>query len=85
MSGWRFQLAKASAMSGKGSNTAPVVVREYRHSRNECVRALELLLKKSVSNMAAERTPEPDSCNDAAIVRNTEGVSHVEQRLDRPA
>ena len=28
---------------------------------------------------------EPDSCNDAAIVRNTEGVSHVEQRPDRPS
>jgi len=28
---------------------------------------------------------EPDSCNDAAIVRNTKGVSHVEQRPDRPA
>jgi hypothetical protein len=53
-------LAKVSAMSGKGRNTAPVVVREYRHSRNECVRALELLLKKSVSNIAAEPAPEPD-------------------------
>jgi hypothetical protein len=71
-------------MSGRGRNAAPVVVREYRHSRNECIRALELLLKKSVSNMAAERTPEPDSCNDA-IVRNTEEVSHVGQRLDRPS
>jgi len=28
---------------------------------------------------------EPDSCNDAAIVRDTEGVSHVEQRPDRPS
>ena len=72
-------------MSGRGRNAAPVVVREYRHSRNECVCALELLLKKSVSNMAAEPAPEPDSCNDAAIVRNTEEVSHVEQRLDRPS
>jgi hypothetical protein len=33
----------------------------------------------------AEPAPEPDSCNDAAIVRNTEKVSHVEQRLDRPS
>jgi hypothetical protein len=32
-----------------------------------------------------ERAPEPDGCNDAAIVRNTEEVSHVEQRLDRPS
>ena len=28
---------------------------------------------------------ELDSCNDAAIVRNTEGVSHVDQRPDRPS
>jgi len=34
---------------------------------------------------AAEPAPEPDSCNDAAIVRNTEEVRHVEQRLDRPS
>ncbi len=72
-------------MSGRGRNAAPVVVREYRHSQDECVRALELLLKKAISNMAAERAPEPDSRNDAAIVRNTEEVSHVEQRLDRPS
>jgi hypothetical protein len=58
-------------MSGRGRNAAPVVVREYRHSQDECVRALELLLKKAVSNMATERAPEPDSRNDAAIVRNT--------------
>ena len=42
-------------MSGRGRNAAPVVVREYRHSQDECVRALELLLKKAISNMAAER------------------------------
>jgi hypothetical protein len=70
-------------MSGKGRNTAPVVVRQYRYSRNECVRALELLLKESVSNMAAEPAPKTDSCNDVAIVRNTEEVSHLEQRPDR--
>ena len=28
---------------------------------------------------------EPDSCNGAAIVTNTEEVSHVEQRPDRPS
>jgi hypothetical protein len=28
---------------------------------------------------------EPDSCNDAAIVRNTEEVSYVEHRPDRPS
>jgi hypothetical protein len=52
-------------MSGRGRNAAPVVVREYRHSRDECVRALELLLKKSISNMAAERAREPDSRDEA--------------------
>jgi len=72
-------------MSGRGRNAAPVVVREYRYSRDECVRALEQLLKKSVSNMAAERAPENNNCNDAAIVRNTEEVSHVDQRPDRPS
>ena len=34
---------------------------------------------------AKKITAEPDSCNDAAIVRSTEGVSHVEQRPDRPS
>jgi hypothetical protein len=60
-------------MSGRGRNAAPVVVREYRHSRDECVRALELLMKKSVSNMAAESAPWPDSCNDAAMLKTERG------------
>ena len=47
-------------MSGRGRDAAPVVVREYRHSQDECLRALELLLKNAISNMAAERAPEPD-------------------------
>ena len=34
---------------------------------------------------AAEPAPKPDSCNDTAVVRHTEGVSHVEQRPDRPS
>jgi hypothetical protein len=34
---------------------------------------------------AKKMATEPDSCNDVAIVRNTEGVSHVDQRPDRPA
>ena len=32
-----------------------------------------------------EPASDPDSSNDAAMVRNTEGVSHVEQRHDRPS
>jgi hypothetical protein len=58
-------------MSGRGRNAAPVVVREYRHSRNECVRALELLLKKSVSTMAAERAPEPDGRDGTKLQRDS--------------
>jgi hypothetical protein len=38
------------------------------------------ILDSHAKKMAAEPTPEPDSCSDAAIVRHTEGVSHVEQR-----
>jgi hypothetical protein len=34
---------------------------------------------------AKKKAVELDSCNDAAIVRNIEGVSHVDQRLDRPS
>jgi len=34
---------------------------------------------------AKKMSAEPDSCNDAAIVGNTEGVSHVDQRPDRPS
>ncbi len=41
------------------------------------------LRKFHESNMAAEPAPKSDSCNDVAIVRNTEGVSDVDQRPDR--
>jgi hypothetical protein len=34
---------------------------------------------------AKKMAAEPDSCNDAAIVRHTEEVSHVDQRSDRPS
>jgi hypothetical protein len=33
----------------------------------------------------SKKATEPDSCNDAAFVRNTEEVSHVERRHDRPS
>jgi hypothetical protein len=41
--------------------------------------------KYQESEKPVEPASEPDSCNDAAIVRNPEEVSHVEQRLDRPS
>jgi hypothetical protein len=31
---------------------------------------------------AKKKAAKSDRCNDAAIVKNTEGVSHVEQRRD---
>jgi hypothetical protein len=37
------------------------------------------------SKGTAEPASESDGCNDAAVVRNTEEVSHVEQRPDRPS
>jgi len=35
--------------------------------------------------MTTEPAAEPNSCNDAAIVRNTEEVSDVEQQPDGPS
>jgi hypothetical protein len=43
------------------------------------------ILDCHAKKMAAEPAPKPDSCNDAAVVRHTEGVSHVEQRPHRPS
>jgi hypothetical protein len=57
-------------MSGRSRNAAPVVVREYRHSQDECVRALELLLRKAISNMAVERAPEPDGHDEAKELKH---------------
>jgi hypothetical protein len=62
----------------------PVVVRRYEPSPDPCARALEVLLSPTVSKKAAGPAAEPDGRNDAAIVRDTEGVSHVEQKPDRP-
>jgi hypothetical protein len=47
-------------------------------------RIYALAMQKYQENeMPAEFAHEPDSCNDAAKVTNTEEVSHVEQRPDR--
>jgi hypothetical protein len=37
-----------------------IISRHYRNAPSYCAQALELLLKKPVSNMAAEPAPEPD-------------------------
>ena len=39
-----------------------IVSREYKNSPEECARAIELLLTKSVSK-AARPAPEPDGCD----------------------
>jgi len=48
---------------------------------NALAAVYRFILDCHVKKMATE----PDSRNDAAIVRNTEGVGHVEQRPDRPS
>jgi hypothetical protein len=52
---------------------------------NALANVYRFILDCYTEKMAAEPAPEPDSCNDIAIVRNTEGVSHVDQRPDRPS
>jgi hypothetical protein len=52
---------------------------------NVLANVYRFILDCHAKKMAAEPAPEPASCNDAAIVRNTEEASHVEQRLDRPS
>ena len=47
--------------------------------------ALTACYRFILDSHAKKIAAEPDSCNDAAIVRNTEEVSHVEQRPDRPS
>ena len=52
---------------------------------NVLANVYRFILDCHAKKMAAEPAPEPDSCNDAAKVRNTKEVGHVEQRLDRPS
>jgi hypothetical protein len=42
--------------------------------------ALAAVYRFILDSHAKKMATEPDSCSDAAIVRHTEGVSHVEQR-----
>ena len=41
------------------------------------------ILDCRAKTQVAEPAFDPDSSNDAAMVRNTKGVNHVEQRHDR--
>jgi hypothetical protein len=52
---------------------------------NALANVYRFILDSRAKKMAAEPAPKPDSCNDAAVVRHTEGVSHVEQRPHRPS
>jgi hypothetical protein len=52
---------------------------------NALATVYRFILDCHAKKKAAEPAPKPDSCHDAAIVRNTEEVSHVEQRPDRPS
>jgi len=48
---------------------------------NVLANVYRFILDCHAKNMA----PEPDSCNEAALVKDTEEVSNVEQRPDRPS
>jgi hypothetical protein len=45
----------------------------------------KFILDCHAKKKAAETAPKPDTCNDAAIVTNTEGVTHVDQQPHRPS
>jgi hypothetical protein len=42
------------------------VTRDYKYEAGDCIRALELLLKKPV-NKAAKPAPEPDGCDGTKV------------------
>jgi hypothetical protein len=44
------------------------VLREFRATPDVCAEALELLLKKSISEMAAEPAPEPDGSDGIKVL-----------------
>jgi hypothetical protein len=67
----RFQIALDTSEESEGSALTKIYA---------------LAIQKYQANeKLAEPAYEPDSCNGAAIVRNIEEVSHVEQRPDRPS
>ncbi len=62
-------------MSGSGRSTTPTVVREYRNAPEDCARALEPLLKKSVISKEGGPYTAPDDRkglrNDPARTKHT--------------
>jgi hypothetical protein len=52
---------------------------------NMLANVYRFILDCHAKKMAAEPALAPDSRNDAAIVRHTKEVSHVEQRPDKPS
>jgi hypothetical protein len=76
-SGWAHESGGLrGAMNNPRSNKGrkPIAVsRDYKPAPGSCVRALVTLLESSVNKKADKPAPEPDGCNDAAIVRNMEG------------
>jgi hypothetical protein len=57
-------------VSGGRRVAPPMVTRTYRPAPNDCARALEVLLSRSVVKMAAEFAPEPDGPNDTKESKN---------------
>jgi hypothetical protein len=68
-------------MSGSKQIT---VLREFRATPDVCAEALELLLKKSVSEMAAEPATERNVRSDVSITNRKE-VNDVGHRPYRPS
>ena len=54
LSGWRFRLVRASAMSSRKNIS---VSRTYRHETDNCLRALILLLEKRVCKKGGRQPP----------------------------
>ena len=68
----------------------PKIVYPPRHDTtpetelNALAAVYRFILDCHAKKMAAELAPGSDGSNDTAMVRNVEGVSHVEQRPNRP-
>ena len=63
-------------MSGSRRNAAPVVSREYRNAPDDCVRALEVLLKKPV-NKADKPAPEPVGRDGTTRIQGDDSASAI--------